>query len=150
MVMYFGINHAKEEICHLNIEIHHLLTFLYDDYDDHYCTVTTHIIINSPLASEISAQWSYRERIHEAIVKRLVQTSQLPGFSGNLFHGQQLGHDPARNENIPPPSWVTNLLGITSVEVEYEEPSTTTEDMWEPQEVDMDIFVEFLKDLAIC
>ena len=149
MVMYFGIKRAKEEICRLNVEIRRLLTFLYDDYIDHYRAVTTHIIINPPLASEVSTQWSYRERIHEAIVKRLVQTSQLSGFSGNLFHGQRLGRDPARNENIPPPSWVTNLLGITSVEVEYEEPSTTTEDMWEPQEVDTDVFVEFLEDLAI-
>ena len=46
MVMYFGIKHAKEEICHLNIEIHRLLTFLYDNYVDHYRAVTTHIIIN--------------------------------------------------------------------------------------------------------
>jgi len=149
MVMYFSIKRAKEEICRLNVEMRRLLTFLYDDYIDHYRAVTTHIIINTPLASEISAQWSYRERIYEAIVKRLIQTSQLPGFSGNLFHGQRLGRDPARNENIPPPSWVTNLLGITSVEVEYEEPSTTMEDMWEPQEVDTDVFVEFLEDLAI-
>ena len=56
---YFGIKHAKEEICRLNVEIRHLLTFLYDDYVNHYCAVTTHIIINPPLASEVSAQWSY-------------------------------------------------------------------------------------------
>jgi hypothetical protein len=59
MVMYFGIKRAKEEICRLNVEIRRLLTFLYDDYVDHYRAVTTHIIINPPLASEISAQWSY-------------------------------------------------------------------------------------------
>ena len=35
-VMYFGLKHAKEEICCLNVEIRRLLTFLYDDYIDHY------------------------------------------------------------------------------------------------------------------
>ena len=150
MVMYFGIKRAKEEICRLNIEIRRLLTFLYDDYVDHHRAVTAHIIINPPLASEISAQWSYRERIHEAIVKRLIQTSQLSGFSGTLFHGQRLGRDPALNKNIPPPSWVTNLLGVTTVEVEYEEPSTSAENMQELDEVDTDIIVEFLEDLATC
>ena len=75
MVMYFGIKRAKEEICCLNVEIRWLLTFLYDDYVDHYRAVTKHIITNPPLASEISIQWLYRERIHEAIVKRLIQTS---------------------------------------------------------------------------
>ena len=154
MVMYFGIKRAKEEICRLNVEIRRLLTFLYDDYVDHYRAVTTHIIINPPLASEVSAQWSYRERIHETIVKRLIQTSRLPGFTGNLFHGQRIGRDPALNENIPPPSWVTHLLGITTVEVEYDEeaPSTVLENIQdlEPEgEVDTDVFVELLEDLAI-
>ena len=36
MVMYFGIKRAKEEICCLNVEICRLLTFLYDDYVNHY------------------------------------------------------------------------------------------------------------------
>ena len=47
--MYFGIKRAKEEICRLNIEIRRLLTFLYDDYVDHYRAVTAHIIINPRL-----------------------------------------------------------------------------------------------------
>jgi len=153
--MYFGIKRAKEEICRLNVEIRRLLTFLYDDYVDHYRAVTTHIIINPPLASEVSAQWSYREHIHETIVKRLIQTSHLPGFTGNLFHGQRIGRDPALNENIPPPSWVTHLLGIMTVEVEYNEeaPSTVLENIQdlEPEgEVDTDVVVELLEDLAIC
>ena len=59
MVMYFGIKRAKEEICHLNVEIRQLLTFLYNDYIDHYWAVTKHIITNPPLASKISIQWLY-------------------------------------------------------------------------------------------
>lgn len=149
MVMHFGIKRAKEEISRLNVEIRRLLTFLYDDYVDHYLAVARHITTNLSLASEISAQWSYRERLHETIVKRLIQTSQLSGFSGNLFHGQRIGRDPALNEDIPPPSWVTNLLGITTVEVEYDEEAvgSSTQDL--EGEVDTDIFIELLEDLAI-
>ena len=75
MVMYFGIKRAKEEICRLNVEIRQLLTFLYNDYVDHYRAVTKHTVTNPPLASEISAQWLYQERLHETIIKRLIQTS---------------------------------------------------------------------------
>jgi hypothetical protein len=71
----------------------------------------------------------------------------LPGFSGTLFHGQQIGQDPALNENIPPPSWATHLLGITTVEVEYNEEAGAAQDL--EGEVDTDIFVELLEDLAI-
>jgi hypothetical protein len=148
MVMHFGIKRAKEEICRLNVEIRRLLTFLYDDYVDHYQAVARNIITNPPLASEISAQWSYRERLHETIIKRLIQTSKLPGFSGSLFHGQRIRRDPVLNEGIPPPSWITNLLGITTVEVEYEEAVTSSMQDLEG-EVDTDIFIELLEDLAI-
>ena len=151
MVMHFGIKRAKEEICRLNVEIRRLLTFLYDDYIDYYRAVTKHIITNPALASELSAQWSYRERLHEVIVKWLIQTSRLAGFSGSLFHGQRLGRDRSLNENIPPPSWVMHLLGITEVEVEYdEEPATVVENVQDPEdEVDTDIFIELLEDLAV-
>ena len=37
---------AKEEICCLNIEIRQLLTFLCNDYVDHYQAVTKHIVTN--------------------------------------------------------------------------------------------------------
>ena len=155
MVMFFGIKHAKEEISCLNIEFRRLLTFLYDDYIDHYRAVTTNIIINPPLTSKISSQWSYRERIHEAIVKHLIQTSRLSGFTGNLFHGHHIGRDPALNENITSPSWVTHLLGITTVEVKFDEGAASTvleniQDLEPEGEVDTDIFVELLEDLAIC
>ena len=35
-VLYFGLKRAKEEICCLNVKIRCLLTFLYNDYIDHY------------------------------------------------------------------------------------------------------------------
>ena len=146
-VMYFGLKRAKEEIRRLNVEIRRLLTFLYDDYVDHYLAVSRHIMTDPSLAHEISLRWSYRQRLHEVIVKRLIQTSKLPGFSGSLFHGERIGRDPSRNANIPPPPWVTEHLGITEVVVEYEE--ADEEPLPATDVVDTDVFVELLENLAV-
>lgn len=150
-VMYFRLKRAKEEICRLNVEIRRLLTFLYDDYVDHYRAVSRYVMTNPSLAHEISARWCYRQQLHEVIVKRLIQTSKLPGFSGSLFHGERKGRDPSLNANIPPPPWVTELLGISEVVVEYEEALDTDPHPISAIDVDVDtdIFVELLENLAV-
>lgn len=149
MVIYFGIKRAKEEICRLNVEIRRLLTFLYDDYVDHYRAVSRNIVTNTSLAHEIYERWLYRQRLHEVIVKRLIQTSQLPGFSGSLFHGEREGRDPSLRENVPPPPWVTGLLKITEVVIEYEEEVTADPASMAGGEVDADtdVIIELLENL---
>ena len=88
MVVYFKIKDVKEEIICLNVEIWHLLTFLYDDHVDHCRAIDANLITDPTLAFELSTWLEYWNRIHEEIVKRLLQTSKLPGFSGSLFHGE--------------------------------------------------------------
>ena len=150
-VMYFGIKRAKEEICRLNVEIRRLLTFLYDDYVDYYRAVSRYVMTNPSLAHEIFTRWCYRQRLHEVIVKRLIQTSKLPGFSGTLFHGERKGRDPTLNANIPPPPWVTETLGISEVVVEYEELLVTDPHAIPAADgdIDTDVFVELLENLAV-
>lgn len=99
------------------------------------------------LAHEISARWCYRWQLHEVIVKRLIQTSKLSGFTGHLFHGEFKGRDPSLNEDIPPLSWVTDLLGINEVVVEYKEPLVT--DLATDVDADTDVFIELLDNLAV-
>ncbi|PPQ90573.1 hypothetical protein CVT25_007129 [Psilocybe cyanescens] len=111
MVMYFQIKRAKEELIHLNVEIRHLLTFLYDNHIDHYRAICAKIILNPCLAFECRPDGSI------IIIWRLLQTSRLPGFSGTLFYGQHKGRDPSLKVDIPPPTWLTDILGITEVEV---------------------------------
>ena len=120
MVIYFKIKRAKEEISRLNVEIRRLLTFLYDDHVDHYRAVSTNIITDPTLAFEVSTRWQYHNKIHEEIVKRLLQTSRLPNFSGSLFHGEWRGRDPILNINVPPPFWMTGILGIRITQVEID------------------------------
>ena len=118
MVMYFQIKQAKEEITQLNVEIRHLLMFLYDDdHVDHFRAIHANKTINPSLSHEILLRWEYCSKIHEEIIKRILQTSKLVGFSGSLFYGQRKGRDFSLNADIPPPSWVT-MLGITQVEVD--------------------------------
>jgi Holliday junction resolvase len=151
MVMYFKIKRAKEEIIRLNVEIRRLLTFLYDDHVDHYRAVCANIITDPTLAFEVSTRSQYRNKIHEEIVKRLLQTSRLPGFSGSLFHGERQGRDPSLNVDVPPPLWITGILGITQVGIEVMEKDdeVTIGDTDLGVDVDTDAFISLLEDVSL-
>ena len=143
MVMYFKIKRAKEEIVRLNIEIRHLLTFLYDDHVDHYRAIHANLITDPALAFELSTRSQYRNKIHEGIVKRLLQTSRLPGFSGSLFLGEQQGHDQSLNIDVLPPFWMTGILGITEVKIDVMEKD-------EDDEATVgDAFITLLEDVSL-
>ena len=143
MVMYFQIKRAKEEIIRLNVEIRRLLTFLYDDHVDHFRAIQANKTINPSLSHEIWLRWEYRSKIHEEIVKRILQTSKLVGFSGSLFYGQRKGRDVSLNSDIPPPSWVT-MLGITQVEIDITEGDDSAVDNEDEVDADTDGFVDLL------
>ena len=152
MVMYFQIKWAKEEITRLNVEICCLLTFLYDDHVDHFHTIHANKTVNAPLSHEIFLRWQYRTKIHEEIVKCILQTSKLVGFSGSLFFGQRKGRDVSLNADIPPPSWTT-LLGITQVEVDIVEvDDSAVDDEYEYEDeddADADGFVDLLNTISL-
>ena len=150
MVMYFKIKRAKEEIIRLNVEIRRLLTFLYDDHVDHCRAIDANLITDPTLAFELSTRSEYRNRIHEVIVKRLLQTSKLPGFSGRLFHGERRGRDQSLNDNVPPPFWLTGILGITQVEIDVvEEDVVTIGETDLGVDVDTDAFISLLEDVSL-
>lgn len=151
MVMYFKIKRAKEEIIRLNVEIQRLLTFLYDDHVDHYRAVSTNLITDPTLALEVSTRWQYCNKIHEEIVKKLFQTSQLPGFSGSLLHGERRGRDPFLNVDVPAPFWMTGILGITQVEIDVTEmdDEVTVGDTDLGVDVDTDAFISLLEDVSL-
>jgi hypothetical protein len=150
MVMYFQIKRAKEEIIRLNVEIRRLLTFLYDDHVDHFRAIHANKTINPSLSHEIFLRWEYRTKIHEDIVKRLLQTSKLVGFSGSLFYGQRKGRDVSLDSDIPLPSWVT-ILGITQVEVDITEVDDSAVDPEDEDEDDADTdgFVGLLNTVSL-
>jgi hypothetical protein len=153
MVMYFKIKRAKEEISHLNVEIRRLMSYLYNDHVDHYRAVSTNLITDPALAFEVSTRWQYRNKIHEEIVKRLLQTSRLPGFSGSLFHSKRQGRDLSLHVDVPPPFWMTGILGIQITQVEIDimekDDEVTVGDTDLGVDVDTDAFINLLEDISL-
>jgi len=149
--MYFKIKRAKEEIVRLNIEIRRLLTYLFDDHVDHFRAIRSNLITNPALAFELSTRSQYHNKIHEGIVKRLLQTSRLPGFSGCLFHGERQGRNQSLNTDIPPPFWMTGILGITQVETDVmeEKDVVTVDDTDLGVDVDTDAFISLLEGVTL-
>ncbi|KAJ7143242.1 hypothetical protein C8R46DRAFT_1233018 [Mycena filopes] len=121
MVLYFGIKRAAEEKVRLNVEICRLITSMYDDHVDYYRAIARNLITNPLTAAALSRCWDGHIRINTSIAKRLVQTSRLAGFTGNLFPGEREGRDPGLRDGIPPPPWLGEVLGLTTLSVEYED-----------------------------
>ncbi|KAJ7020928.1 hypothetical protein C8F04DRAFT_973468, partial [Mycena alexandri] len=121
MVLYFGIKRAREEIRRLNVEIIRVLTFLVDEHVDYYRAIAAHLIPNPPLAAELQRRWRHASRTSATICKRIKQTSNLVGFSGSIFPGQREGRDLSLGDNVPPPDWLAQHLGVTTMAVYYEE-----------------------------
>ena len=113
---YFGIKRAREEIVRLNVEITRLLTFMFDTHIDYYRTVQHYIIQDPPLARSLAQQWQYQDRINESVVCKLVQASQLRGFTGKLSIGSRIGRDASLRSGIPPPHWVSFLQSECTIE----------------------------------
>jgi hypothetical protein len=110
---YFGIKRAREEIVRLNVEITRLLTFMFDTHVDYHHAIQRYITEDPPLAFSLTQQWLYEDRINESVVRKLVQTSQLRGFTGNLTIGSRIGRDTALSKDVPLPCWVS-LIQSTS------------------------------------
>jgi hypothetical protein len=110
---YFGIKRAREEIVRLNVEITRLLTFMFDTHVDYHHAIQRYITEDPSLASSLTQQWQYEDNINESVVRRLIQTSQLRGFSGILSIGSRIGRDTALSTDVPLPHWAS-LIQSTS------------------------------------
>jgi len=113
---YFGIKRAREEIVRLNVEITRLLTFMFDTHIDYYRAVQRYIIEDPPLARSLAQKWQYQDRINESVVCKLVQASQLRGFTGKLSIGSRIGRDTSLRSGIPPPNWVSLIQSESMIE----------------------------------
>ncbi|KAL0567617.1 hypothetical protein V5O48_014382 [Marasmius crinis-equi] len=106
MKLYFGLERARKEIKRLNVEIPRLLTSMIDDYADHFHAKARAVQSGKhALAEEIQRRMRDRAEINCHIAIRLVQTSELNGFSGNLAPGYREGRDPAITNSAPLAPW---------------------------------------------
>ncbi len=102
--LYFSIKHAREEITHLNIEIRHILTAMYDSHADYMRAIRSNVVTNPPLAYELSHRWAKADRLNVHVANQLRDTAGLAGFTGKLETGQRIGR--AVNPDLSPlPTW---------------------------------------------
>ncbi|KAL0058932.1 hypothetical protein AAF712_014375 [Marasmius tenuissimus] len=84
--LFFGLKRAREEIVRLNVEIPRLLTYMIDEHADYYHAIARARNKNQlDLASELEHRSSVHTEINGHIAIRLVQASELEGFSGVYF-----------------------------------------------------------------
>jgi hypothetical protein len=152
---YFGIKRAREEIVRLNVEITRLLTFMFDTHIDYYHAVQRYIIEDPPLAHSLSQQWQYQDRINESVVCKLVQTSQLRGFTGKLSIGSRIGRDASFRSGIPPPHWASHIQSESMIEVSFGnkegpevELAVDEDDIPRQINVDTDLVVQLIERLS--
>ncbi|KAJ8092616.1 hypothetical protein PM082_006941 [Marasmius tenuissimus] len=112
--LYFGLKRAREEITRLNVEIRRLISFMIDNYADHVHAFEQAIEQgNDQLAMELSERMTVMNEIDGHIAIRLVQTSELKGFSGTLVPGRKKDRDPSITDSARLPGWATMVLGLT-------------------------------------
>jgi hypothetical protein len=152
---YFGIKRAREEIVRLNVEITRLLTFMFDTHVDYYHAVQRYIIEDRPLANSFSQQWQYQDRINESVVRKLVQASQLRGFTGKLTIGSRIGRNTSLSSGITPPHWASLIQSDPMIEVSLGnengaelELSVDEDDIPREINVDTDLVVQLLDRLS--
>jgi hypothetical protein len=155
---YFGIKRAREEIVRLNVEITRLLTFMFDTHVDYYHSIQRYITEDPPLASSLTRQWQYEDRINESVVCKLIQTSQLRGFTGILSIGSRIGRDSTLSTDVPLPRWAsliqsksaTSSGGDRTVHSDREEMEIAIDEEDIPRElnIDTDLIVQLVERIS--
>jgi hypothetical protein len=154
---YFGIKRAREEIVRLNVEITRLLTFMFDTHVDYHHAIQRFISEDLPLATSLTQQWQYEDRINESVVRRLIQTSQLRGFTGVLSIGSRIGRDTALSTDVPLPRWAS-LIQSTSATLSggdqagHNDGEAVVDEDDIPREVniDTDLVVQLIERISTC
>lgn len=120
-----------------------------DDHVDYYHVIASNLLTCPSFALELHRQWEYNSRIHAVIARRLKLTSKLQGFSGTLIPGCRVGRDETLINGIPLPSWACDILGLTPVEMEYEEFEDDTDvDLPRELDVDTDLVVQLMERIS--
>ncbi|KAK7051165.1 hypothetical protein VNI00_004665 [Paramarasmius palmivorus] len=113
MRLHFSIRRAEEERVRLNVELKRLITFMLDDHADYWHAISFPHSTHSPdFIAELRRQHEQRLIIHSRIAERLLQTSKLLGFTGELTPGQHVGRDESITALAPLPNWAETILGL--------------------------------------
>ncbi|KAF9032732.1 hypothetical protein BJ165DRAFT_1357706, partial [Panaeolus papilionaceus] len=147
MSLFFGIKRVKEEIIRLNVEIIRLLTYMLDCHVDLCQAIQANVVRCPSLALSLSRLWEHQDAINQKIIMRLNQVLLLPGFTGKLKFGCQIGCNPKLHEGIPMPQWAEWVNSNSSSTTH-----TQGDDVVEvPREVDIntDVVIELLNRISV-
>jgi hypothetical protein len=146
--LHLRVKAARAEITRLNVEICRLLTFMFDDYADHLDAIRRVKSSNPHLACELAERNRYRQAVNECIVHRLVQTSRLPGFTGQLARGVREIRKSEGAES-PQPHWAP-LLALKNLREDGER-EAIGEDVADDEDEDSrraNVLIDFVVDLS--
>ncbi|KAI0644812.1 hypothetical protein C8Q79DRAFT_912370 [Trametes meyenii] len=107
---YFKVKRSREEIQRLNVEICRQFSWMIDEHIDHVKAIEEVRESCPTLARELEVRLRYRNTINGDVVRWLVKTSRLAGFSGRLVYGQRLGRDPGRMLGVALPTWAIQVV----------------------------------------
>ncbi|KAI6142083.1 hypothetical protein BKA82DRAFT_28431 [Pisolithus tinctorius] len=99
--MYFKLCQAEEEVVHLNVEIHRVVTYLIDK--DRYLQACEALYqdTNPTLAYQISRYRAIHSQFTPLHLRTLEKISHLPGFRGTLTPGISVSHGPGDSAHVP-------------------------------------------------
>ena len=120
-----------------------------DEHDDYYHAISKNVLVNPPLAHELSQRWIFRDRINTRVASRLVAASRLSGFSGTVVAGERVGRA-ARGRDVPLLTWAhLEHMDETAVtdDSEQTEGFSSVHGLTSKQEADN--LVEFLDNLGL-
>lgn len=93
-VKYFKIQHAREEIEQLNVEICQLRTAIHDEELMVNATIDVLLALNQPVGLALQCQWQTHAAINTVHIFRLDQIALQPNFSGTRGIGVRLNSIP--------------------------------------------------------
>lgn len=103
--LHFSMKCAREELARLNVEIRRSLTAMNDSHADYVQAIRANIVLDPPLAHELSCRWEREDRQNVHVAERLRDAATLKGFSGKFETGQRIGRAVNPVNRVPLPTW---------------------------------------------
>jgi hypothetical protein len=148
MNLHFGIRRAREEITHLNVELHHLITYMTDRTALWQMTIQESKTANPPLAVYLSQLAAYNTLVFDQVCYHLRKTSQLHGFSGTLQPGQQIGRPGTRLESVRMVGWYSTLMGNYSATAKGTEDGMREEARDPVEDIQNNLMIDLMENLS--
>lgn len=118
--LYFSIKRAKEEIARLNVEARRLLTGMFDEHCEFRRAIASTVASDPPLSFELARIWSFRDKLNTKVAERLLSTSKLTGFTGDLTVGVRKGREVLAGAPDILPAWASKIRVIAADSVDLQ------------------------------